>query len=210
MCATLHRNSSFTAHGAQPLSGTTTGRCRSAIRLVRGTQPCRVSEIWSGTRLILEATPPDQPRITIRARAPEPRPAPIFRLRFSGPEPSPRKPGSVLAQPHPIRPGEQPPRSGHKPLPLSGQAARWPLGPAAPIQGIHPTSMTKPTMTSPTPAIPMARAHPLRGASPWPNLPRSGQTPHATPAAPFCPLPRRSGGAPGRPAPTWEELLGQR
>jgi len=74
---------SFAAHGVHQLSGTTTGRRRSAIRLVKGTQPCKISEIWIGTRLILEASPPDQPRITIRVRAPEQRPAPIFRLRFS-------------------------------------------------------------------------------------------------------------------------------
>jgi hypothetical protein len=36
---------SFAAHGAHQLSGTTTGRRRSAIRLVKGTQPCKVSEI---------------------------------------------------------------------------------------------------------------------------------------------------------------------
>ena len=81
---------------------------------------------------------------------------------------------------------------------------------AAPIEGIHPTTLTQPTMTTPTPAIPMARAHPSRKASPWPNLPRTEQGTRATAAAPSCPLPRRTAGAPGRPAPTWEELLGQR
>ena len=70
--------------------------------------------------------------------------------------------------------------------------------------------MTKPTMTTLIPALPMGRAHPFRGASPWPNQPRSRQGSRATAAAPSCPLPRRTPGGPGRPAPTWEELLGQR
>lgn len=70
--------------------------------------------------------------------------------------------------------------------------------------------MTKPTMTTPTPGIPTARAHPVRGTSPWPNQPRIGPGTRATPAAPSCPLPRRTAGGLGRPAPTWEELLGQR
>ncbi|MCX5957186.1 MAG: hypothetical protein NTW51_12455 [Cyanobacteria bacterium] len=70
--------------------------------------------------------------------------------------------------------------------------------------------MTKPTMTTPKTAIPMARAHPFRGASPWPNQPRTGQGTRSTAVAPSCPLPRRTASGPGRPAPTWEELLGQR
>jgi hypothetical protein len=106
-----------------------------------------------------------------------------------------------MAQLHPIRPGEQPRAAGMPP------GDRWPT---QPYEGIHPTTMTKQTITTTTPGIPMARAHPSRGASPWPNLPRSGQGPHATAAAPSCPLPRRTAGGPGRPAPTWEELLGQR
>ena len=71
-------------------------------------------------------------------------------------------------------------------------------------------TMTNPTLTIPIPAIPMARAHPFRGASARPNPARSGQGPRAATAAPSCPLPRRTPGGAGRPAPTSEELLGQR
>jgi hypothetical protein len=103
-----------------------------------------------------------------------------------------------------------PPHSARRVAPRSGQTAWRPLATAAPIKGIDHTTMSKPTMTTTTPGLPMARAHPSRGASPWPTLPRSGQGPHATATAPSCPLPRRTAGIPGRPAPTWEELLGQR
>ena len=131
----------------------------------------------------------DQPRSPVCASA--------------GSEPSPSNPGSASAPPtHPIR--------LRRPAPRSGQVARRPWASAAPKEGIHRISMTKSTMTTPTPGIPMARAHPFRGASPWPNQPRSGQGTRSTPVAPSCPLPRRTAGGPGRPAPTWEELLGQR
>ena len=152
--------------------------------------------------MILDVSPPDQPRITIRARAPEPRPAPIFRLRFSRARTIPKKPG--------IGHGPTPPHSARRVAPRSGQTAWRPLATAAPIEGLDHTTMSKPTMTTTNPGLPMARAHPTRGTSPWPTLTRSGQGPHATATAPSCPLPRRTAGIPGRPAPTWEELLGQR
>jgi hypothetical protein len=65
-------------------------------------------------------------------------------------------------------------------------------------------------MTNPIPATPMARAHPYRGPAPRPIQPHSAPGAHAAAAPPSCPLPRRTPAGPGRSAPTWEELLGQR
>lgn len=54
--------------------------------------------------MFLAAVPLDQPRITIRARATEPRSAPIFRLRFSRARAIPEKPGIDHRPTHPPHP----------------------------------------------------------------------------------------------------------
>jgi len=205
MCASLHRNSAIAAHGAHQPPG------RAAFAAPFGDPPGQgrrnaVGFLRSGVDRgrPSKAVPPDQPRITIRARAPEPRPASISRLRFSRARAIPEKPGigDRPTNPTPSSPGDQPHAMGKPPGDL------W--DPQPPFEGIHRISMTQSTMTTPNPAIPMARAHPFRGASPWPKQPRTGQGTRAMPVAPSCPLPRRTAGGPGRPAPTWEELLGQR
>jgi hypothetical protein len=205
MCASLHRNSTFAAHGAHQPPGR--AAFRGAVRRSARTgapERCRVSSIRSGPRLILEAVPPDQPRITVKGPRSRTATSPDLPSALQQGPSHPRETRDRPSpnQPHPIR--------SRRAAPRHGQAARRSLGPTAPFEGIHRISMTKPTMTTQNPAIPMARTHPFRGASPWPNQPRTGQGTRAMPVAPSCPLPRRTAGGPGRPAPTWEELLGQR
>jgi hypothetical protein len=204
MCATLHRNSTIAAPARTSRLGATAwrqpfgdppGQGRwSPVRFDRS----RVDRGRSSKLFLLIS--PESPSGLALPNRDQPR-SPV--CASAGPEPSPSNPGSAITPPtHPIR--------LRRPAPRSGQVARSPWASAAPKEGIRRISMTKSSMTTPTPGIPMARAHPFRGASPWPNQPRSGQGTRSTQVAPSCPLPRRTAGGPGRPAPTWEELLGQR
>ena len=200
----LHRNNTIAAPGAHQPPGATAWRQPFGDPPGQGRRNA-VGFDRTGADRERSSTPslqtsPESPSGPALPNRDQPR-SPI--CASAGPEPSPSNPGSAIAPPtHPIRPRRSAPRSG--------QVAWRPWASAAPIEGIHRISMTKSTMTTPTPGIPMARAHPFRGVSPWPNQPRSGQGTRATPVAPSCPLPRRTAGGPGRPAPTWEELLGQR
>ena len=69
--------------------------------------------------------------------------------------------------------------------------------------------MTHPLSTA-TPTARTARSTPARSGAAWRAPSRPGLSPRNAAGAPSCPLPRHPAKGTARPAPTWEELLGQR